>query len=433
MTSLSRIALIAAALGASTASADAATGWISGSVQLWNANGNYCPTTNSCVGSRYPQSQFHTWQALANAHVNVYDTAGTFIGQGGTASNGTFTVSWTAPVKPTQIVVRFFASQKDYRFHLADPSGGWYNWFTPALTVGASSPTSPQAVGGWLLGSSTVPDPYANAYWAAEREWRDVFNLVGVLQANFTNVEIRGFADNMPGYRGSCPTSCAAGEDKQVQLDANAAFNPQARVMHELGHIASYVTHPWKRTGNYNWPNTSGTDGWNQGSSEWSVAGFEEAFATHYGSIAFWASDAVTPTTCNSAASCFGSTGLPKTNADLEASSFPHAADNCDKTASAPELRRPISHMRFLWDVFDNHNDADGDSYSADLGDFWKHLHNLAWYAEGTGANQIDEPWNSTRTSVTELDGRGSLSYAFNYGANVANISVLRVDNCGPL
>jgi hypothetical protein len=82
--------------------------------------------------------------------------------------------------------------------------------------------------------------------------------------------------------------------------------------------------------------------------------------------------------------------------------------------------------------VFDNHNDADGDSYSANQGDFWKHLHNLAWYPEGTETNQIDEPWNPTRTAVTELDGRGSTSYAANYAANVVNISLLRVDNCSP-
>jgi hypothetical protein len=425
--------IILAALGAGATSADAATGWISGSVNLWNANGDYCPSTNSCVGSKYPQSQFHTWQPLANAFVNVYDGAGTFIGQGGTGTDGTFTVSWTAPAKPAQLRVRFFAAQKDSRFFFAEPNGNWYNWFTGLIPTGTSSASSPQSIGGWGLGSSTAPDPYANAYWAGEREWREVFNLVGVLQANFTGVEIRGFANTITGYRGTCNTSCAYGPAKQVQLDANAGFSPQARVMHEMGHIASYVTHAWQLTGNYNWPNTSGTDGWSQSSAEWSDAAFEEAFATHYGSIAFWADNATTPTTCLSATTCYSATGAPLSGANLEASSFPHATNNCGTSSSNPEARWPLSHMRFLWDVFDNHNDADGDSYTANQGDFWRHLHNLAWYPEGTGTNQIDEPWNAARTQVTELDGRGSTSYVANYQANVAaSISTLRIDNCSP-
>jgi hypothetical protein len=420
------------ALGVGATSAHAATGWISGSVKLWNANGNYCPTTNACVGSRYPQSQFHTWQPLSNAYVNVYDAAGTFIGQGGTGTDGTFTASWTAPVAPTQIRVRFFPYQKENRFFFAQPDGLLYNWFTGLITRGASSPSSPQPIGTYFLGSSAAPDPYANAYWAGEREWREVFNLVGVLQANFTNVEIRGFVDNIPGFRGNCPTSCANGPAKQVQLDDNAGFSPQARVMHEMGHIASYVTHAWQRTNNYNWPNTTGSGGWSKTSAEWSVSGFEEAMATHYGSIAFWADNAASPTTCLSSLTCYSALGNPLTGTNLEATSFPFSVNNCSTSSTSPESRWPLSHMRFLWDVFDNHNDADGDSYSANHGDFWKHLANLAWYPEGTGTNQIDEPWNANRTAVTELDGRGSISYAANYAANVVNIGILRIDNCAP-
>jgi hypothetical protein len=264
------------------------------------------------------------------------------------------------------------------------------------------------------------------------REWRDVFNLVGVLQAGYTNVEIRGFADTIAGFQGTCTTSCAYGPTKHVQLDAAAGFSPQARVMHEMGHIATYVTHNWALTGNYNWPNTTGSSGWSQTSAEWSVSAFEEAFATHYGSIAFWGDNAVTPTTCLTSATCYDGTGTPFAGTDIEATSYPYATNNCSTSPTAPESRWPLSHMRFFWDVFDNHNDADGDTYTANQGDFWKHLHNLAWYPEGTGANQIDEPWNTARTAVTELDGRGSTSYATNYAANVVNISLLRVDNCSP-
>jgi hypothetical protein len=131
--------------------------------------------------------------------------------------------------------------------------------------------------------------------------------------------------------------------------------------------------------------------------------------------------------------SCYDmTTGAPSANTDLEASSYPYGTNNCITDPSNPEARWPLSAMRYFWDVFDNHNDADGDDYSANQGNFWQHLANLAWYPEGTGTYQIDEPWNLPRDMVSEPDGRGSLSYTMNYKANVVETGILRVDNCGP-
>lgn len=425
-----------AAVTAVSGAASAVTGTVSGTINMWNKNGNYCPTTATCTGSRYPQADFNTSKPLSNAKVHIFDAAGVLIGQGASNQNGTFTTSWSAAVKPAQIRLRFLASHRDTRFFFAQADGSLYNWFTGLITTAASSsPAAPQAVGTFSAGTSAAPDPFANAYWAAERVWREVFNLVGVLQTNFTNVEIRGFADDIPAFLGSRPTSAASGSTKRVQLDANAGFSPQARVMHEMGHVASFQTHAWQSTNNYNYPNTAAGGGWSQNTGEWSVSAFEEAFATHYGSISFWGDNSVMPTSCLSSATCY-SGGVPVTASNLEASSFSGATNNCaagatpPTAANAPEGRRPISHMRFMWDVFDNRND--GDTYTANAGDFWKHLANLAVYPEGTGANQIDEPWNSARTSVTERDGRGSSSYAFNYKANFANVDQQRTINCTP-
>ena len=90
--------------------------------------------------------------------------------------------------------------------------------------------------------------------------------------------------------------------------------------------------------------------------------------------------------------------------------------------------------MRYLWDVYDNHNDCDGDTYDANANlHYWQHFSMLGYYPSGTGTNQINEVWNSFLTVVTEPDGRGALSYEANY-SNTLSVSTgtLRIDNCGP-
>lgn len=428
---LLRVSTVLAFLTAAGAagSAHAVTGYVSGSWSLWNQNGNYCPSSNTCTGSWYTQAGYDTWQPISNAIVWVVDSSDAIIGYGSTDDNGGFLVSWTRSTFPTQIGVVILPYHKDGRFYMANSLGQWINnWFGLVNTASGTTVTSPQNVGSWGVGGSTWPDPFYNAYWAAEWQWRWVMNAVGVLQSNFTNVEVRGFADTISGYLGSCSTSCAWGPFKQVQLDSNAGFAPQARVMHEIGHIASYVTHPWQITTDYSW---GGSGGWCQTCAEWSVSSFEESFATHYGSITFWADDSTSPTTCLSSGTCYSS-GTPFSGTNLEASSYPYNTNNCDTTTTNPESRWPLSMMRYLWDVYDNHNDADGDSYSASQSNFWEHLHNLAWYPEGTSTDEIDEPWNSTYTSVTEPDGRGGASYASNYLSNVTDTYLLRTDNCTP-
>jgi len=434
---------IAAAMTATVGlagSAHAVTGYVTGKWEFWNTNGNYCPSANTCTGARYPQSNFDKRLPVSNGSVWIVDTGGALLGNGGTDDAGNYTVSWSRSTFPAQIRVLIFPFHKNSRFFFANTAGQWINNTTSNLNTAASSSAgSPQNVGTWFVGSSAASDPFYNAYWAAEWQWRNVMNLVGVLQSNFTNVEVRGFANTIAGYTGTpgtCNSSCAVGSTKRVQLDVNAGFSPQARAMHELGHIATYVTHAWQVGTDYTWAppgQPAGPATWCQNCPEWGSASFEEAFATHYGSIAFWWDNATTPTTCLSSIHCYNAARTaPAADTNIEASSYPFSTNNCGTTAANPESRWPLSAMRFFWDVFDNHNDADGDWYSANNGDFWKHLHNLAWYPEGTGFDQIEEPWNAAKTSLSEPDGRGSVSYSDNYGSNVTSVNLLRVDNCSP-
>lgn len=420
--------------------AQAVTGYVTGSWSFWNKNGNYCPSANDCVGAWYTQSMYDTPLPMSNASIWVIDTSDAIIGTGTTDDNGNYTVAWSRSTFPSQIGVLIFPYHKDGRFFLANTAGQWINdWFGWVNTASSTSPSAPQNVGSWTVGSSNSPSLYDNAYFAIEWEWRYTLNTVGVLQTNFTNVEIRGFADTISGYlpapnSATCTSSCAWGPTKQVHFSADAGLAPQARTMHEVGHIASYVTHPWQIA------NSAGTilglndgyggAGWAPDGPEWGSTAFEEAWATHYGSATFWADNADAPTTCYAydAGTCYDSGGSPAANADIEATSYPYSVNNCITS----EDRWPLSAMRYFWDVFDNRNDGIGDSYSAAESNWWEHFYNLGWYPEGTGTNQIDETWNSARTSVTEPDGRGSLSYMSNYAANVTDTGFLRDNNCSP-
>lgn len=418
--------------------ARAVTGYVTGSWQFWNQNGNYCPSNNDCVGAWYTQSMYDTPLPISNGSVWIIDTSDAIIGTGSTDDNGNYTVAWSRSTFPSQIGVVILPYHKDGRFFLADASGLLINdWFGFFNTAASTSPSAPQDVGSHTVGSSNDPSWYDNAYWAIEWQWRFTMSVVGILQTNLTYVEIRGFADVISGYlpysMDTCETSCAWGPTKKVHLDDNAGLAPQARAMHEVGHIASYVTHPWQLangSGTIFGVNMSyGGSGWSPYGPEWGSGAFEEAWATHYGSATFWADDAETPTTCLSTNHCYDPyTGEPAEATDLEATSYPYSTNNC----GSAESRWPLSAMRYFWDVFDNHNDCIGDTYSAAQGQWADHFYNLAWYPEGTGVDQIDETWNSARTSVTEPDGRGSSSYMWNYYANAADTYFLWEDNCSP-
>ena len=407
----------------------AASGTIVGGAFFYNENGGYCPTSNACTGAHYVQAQFNTYLPISNAFVNVYDMNSNLLGQSVTDDAGQFTVPWTANPKPAKVIVKVFAWHKDSRFYFTDTNGAAYGGYT-VVTLGTNATT---LIFNQYWGTLLAPDWYFNSYWAAEIQWRGAMNYVGVLQTNFTNVEVRGFSDNQTAYL-DCPTSCAQGSSKRVKLGSGAALNTQSTVMHELGHIADYVTKPWSVASDATW-NGGAANQWSLQTGEYGHMAFNEAIATHYGTIAFWNDNSPTPTTCLTAATCYSSTGAALDGANVEKTSYPYAVNNCSTLAAAPEKRWPLSIMRYLWDVFDNHNDADGDSYGANAaGHFWRHLANTAYYPDGLGLNQINEPWSTDSAGtwqLTEKDGRGAVSWAANY-ASVYWTGSLMVDNCSP-
>ena len=354
------------------------------------------------------------------------------VGAGKTATNGSYLIKWTGAASrpsPAKITLSFQTALDDNVFFVADATGVVAKLQKTITPVSGTTQAAPQNLTDALAGA----DGYWNAYWAIEKQWRETLAPASGPAMGSAGTEVRGFEFSIPGFLELCGTSCAVGAARKVQLDPNAKFTPQARAMHEFGHIVSYQTHPWMWTTNYDW---GGFAGWTESVAEWAVSGWEEANATHYGSITFWQATAVQPTTCYSnGGHCYMTAGpvVPTSGSDLEKSSYPFTVNNCDLTATNPEARWPISQMRFLWDVYDNHNDADGDSYSAAVSHYATHVNLLAFYPEGTDFGQIDEVWDASRSAASEPDGRGSSSYESNYLASTQqSVSILRIDNCSP-
>jgi hypothetical protein len=422
--------------------ARAETGWVAGTFKFWNKNGNFCPYTAFCNGAVYTEGMEDVAQPISNAFVVVQGDSGGIIGSGWTDVSGVYSIAWATPIGSPPSQIRVAVAPRHERFVIYNPQGtaSGTNSITPWVNaIIGTTQANAQQFGKRTVGSSSLPQPYFNAFWAAELQWRTTLAFIGVLINDFTGVEARGFQDTIVSstfipITDTCTSSCTVGSLKQVQFDTDAAFSPQSRAMHEFGHVASYLVRPWK-VGVDDSLNGSGWD-WSQ--SEHASMAFEEAIATHYGNITFWNTLSATPTTCLAGKDeyCYNvvtppATSVPVAFSDFEASSWSGATNNC----SVNEGQLPISMLRFLWDVFDGRNDTTRDSYSALAGHYWQHASLMQFYDAGTGQFDHEEPWNGTKTTVTEPEGRGAGSYAWNYvnRASLPNIDSQRSDNCQPL
>lgn len=427
---------------AGAATASAASGFISGRMRTWNQNGNYCDAgVQTCTGARYRVADYDVPQVLRNAVVEVWQGSGA-IGVGQTDINGDYVVPWSSS-SLTNVWVRVFAQHANGAFVINNTTGLRMNNNTPTFTViNGTTAGSPQAIGTFTGGTSASPNWWGNLYWAAEREYRTSINLVGALQTTYNNVEIRGIQQNIPAFLGNCPTSCAVGPQKRIQIDSLvSALSPQARMMHEAGHIASYLLNPYTAMGNtkYCWdqlgattptpPATSCT--WSMNTPEWAAASFEEAFATFFGDVVLWQVNATVPTSCLSNINC-----AVNANTRIEQTNWAVNPNTCSVTAANPESRWPLSAERMLWDVYDTVADAPYDTLGEGAGNFWRLFANMTQYGVGINDHDIDEPWqDAARTIIDDRDGRRAADYIWWY-ANYVSYPVLldtQASNCGAL
>jgi hypothetical protein len=410
-------------------------GVVRGQLLFFNAQGNFCASGSDCTGAKYPQSEFGVPLPIRDARVFVR-VAGSVIGQGVTDANGNFTMAWQTESKPTtSIRAELFwqPTHKDGRFSIITDQG--YPWELSAGTVTlltSSSVSSPQSLGAFQWGT-TLQDanPIANVYDGAWRTW-EAFRVSNRMLTYFNNIRIQAF-----DTRGECPTSCAIGPEKLVILDPGSPFSPQSRIMHELGHIASYLSsrdQSFRSGRNYCYPDPSNDNpnctnrGWRYTSTEWGAATFEEGLANFLGDVALYSPNARAPLTClASKADCGG--GL-----SIESSSRGSCASD--------ENRFALSVERYLWDVFDSNIDYPGESLTKNYFEFFDAINS---FDNGHDNLQKEEPWvPGTRTcdvngqcqltyDLVDLDGRSANDLRQNWARLGTNTDNAFFNNCTPV
>jgi len=411
--------LLVASCGLAPAQASAASGWVEGYIKHYQNQGNYCPTTRNCTTAQYLQAEFNTVVPARNVYVYLRDQNGAVIGTGITSSSGYYKFSWSRSTAPTSGSLIWTLKHGSGRFQIFAPAGEtWILWSTVSSIVDGTTSSSPQNLGTRQWGSSGAPHQLTNGYDGAEKMWNRSLMYSNRMVNYFSNLDIRAFSNSVPNS--NCSSSCAFGPANQVQLDANAAFTPQARVMHEMGHIASYVSNNFTYGGDYCWPSTGGAGcGWSFTSAEWRAASFEEGIATFYGDTAIYWNLNPQPHTCLSASFC------PLNSFDVETST---GSGSC----ATNETRWPLSVDRYLRDMYDNVNDPGfGEAMSRPYGEFFD---TLAQFAAGTSNHQKDEPWNASYTALDARDGRSACDdFGFNFTALTGLVTTNQCsNNCSP-
>lgn len=342
-------------------------GSVEGRVRFRNRNGGYCPTGADCTGALYRQTHYDSLMGIPEARIELVRSDGAVIAATTTDKEGNYEMFWLSfgPFLPgtVQARLRVTYEHKDgrFRFRTTSDNPARSSSSLLSLTHGTSG-ANPQSIW-WYWGTSSSPNPFANAYWAAWMLWDKRLRFSNRMKSRLTDLDIYGFSSTAPCNGASCAncgTSCARGyyerggqpswanERMTVVLDSNAAFNPQERVMHEIGHIADYISRYYRFSTGYGY---NGNSGWSFTTEEYRPSALHEGFASFVGTSGFYNDYATDPRTCFSGegAHCYpGGSGSSRQSVEQS---------NRGSCASE-EGRWAISHMRFFWDLYDEVDDG---------------------------------------------------------------------------
>ena len=427
--SVAALAIALASLVSTAAPASAASGVVSGVLLFFQNQGNYCPNTRNCTGAKYLQSEYKTNQPLRDARIYVTrQSDGEILGEGVTDAAGFFVVAWFDPSVPPFTPV---AASLDYMGEHAD---GRYTFATKEVTFDDPPLRSPLPVDPlrhsftaqqgfqWLdfpvYGTALVWNDLAQMHDGAHKMWTNSLSQSFRMLLLFNDLQIQFYSFPF------CADSCAVGDTNVVVIgNTESAISPQARIMHEMGHIASYLSNTsWDlynstRTTHANAYDRNGDSGWTFASSEWEGASWEESIATHYGDVGLYYPWAAAPFSCLNMGAC--------PNAQ---DAFNIALEPTGSCAVAEAARMAGNHTRYHWDLYDSSADFGGEVWSLPI---YESIDTVGTYTSISGEGGIDETWNLARTTLDDRDGRSTRDFA-NYLLQRGVASNLNLaTNCG--
>lgn len=181
-------------LAAATPAHATTSGWVKGKITFYQNQGNYCPSTRTCTGANYLQASYQTGQPAAHTKVYVVDSSDRAIGSGVTDINGNFSIPWQSSNNANSGHFYWSFEHKDNRFNVRSGTGAqWVAWTSNISLPNGTTQATATNFGTIVWGNAASPHAVANVNDGAWRMWNYALSYSGIMNSNFTNVEIRAF------------------------------------------------------------------------------------------------------------------------------------------------------------------------------------------------------------------------------------------------
>ena len=358
-------------LGLLPVTAEASHGTLSGHMYFHNRNGGYCPNSEPCVGASYEEDDWNTAIGILGAMIEIRrSTTNTTIASGTLDASGFYHLGWSygGGTSGMNAKIRIYFRQKDgrFQFHTLGSSHSQLTAYSPTFTLQHGTAEFQPQVYSYVFGSASSPNAVANAYWGTWWRWDKRLRYSGRMLAYLDDVDILAFDTGRVACSGS---SCARGYYERMSSPPSWAEKMKTIVlgdgdyvpysyeshMHEMGHIADYVSGP-----NQGLIRSTGyQDGkWSMNSEEYRPTALTEALASYIAVSALYYEIATNPRTCKPDGNddelkrrhCYASGSTTVQNYSIEQSNH--------GSCGSKEGRWALSHVRYFWDITDSCNDG---------------------------------------------------------------------------
>jgi len=315
------------------------------------------------------------------------------------------------------VQVRWRSKHRDDRFRVTTEGDSLYYMWWNAGTEARHGVVTYLGQATW--GSSASWHGVSQVYDAASRMWTYSLSQSNRMQAYFG----AGFKPNGSGATSyvrvhypasSCPSGAAWGWLNKICIPSDGALMPQMRTLHELGHVAEYVSNRNQSrcaTG-YNY-NMNGDDAWDFDEPEYHSTQFVEAVATHLGTVSLYYPNANAPRSCLSWGECTN-------GGDLE--------NIVDRWGNSVACSDDLSHWprtaeRYFWDTYDSN---DGHVHHV-----WELIDTIHAFDNGFGNRRKNEAfgWLCIRD---DNNGHSTGDFVWNWRQWGVNTESVLNWNCAP-